>query len=78
MDVDEQEVLLLSYRSARDIRRDRWRYHQPQTELEATYKEFDEVFGKSKDGYEVASLTSPRCHDHEADMSMSVADSEDE
>lgn len=69
MDVAEQEALVDSYHTARDIRRDRWWYRQQKAELEAAYKEFDEavdeVFGKSEDEDEVASSAAPRRHDHE-------------
>ena len=51
-------------------------------ELEAAYREFneatDEVFGKSEDGDEVASSAAPCRHDHEAGMSTSAADSNEE
>ena len=39
----EQEVLLKSYRSAREIRLACWRYRLHQAELEAAFKEIDEV-----------------------------------
>ena len=35
VEVDKQEAPLKSYHSACDIRRDRWRYHQYQEDLEA-------------------------------------------
>uniref|UniRef100_R7WCT7 KIB1-4 beta-propeller domain-containing protein n=1 Tax=Aegilops tauschii TaxID=37682 RepID=R7WCT7_AEGTA len=53
VDVTEQEGLFNSYRTAREIRRDRWMYRQHQAELEAVFKEFDEaadeVYDKSED-----------------------------
>ena len=70
----EQEALLESYRSTREIR-------QRQAELKAAYKEFDEVWGKTdneaKDIVGNVEAT-PRYHDHEVGTSTSTADSEEE
>lgn len=83
-DVAEQAVLLESYRSARQIRLDRWRYRQHQAELEAAYKKFDEatdeVWGKTDDEEDIADSAPavPRRHDHEAGTSAGVAGSEEE
>ncbi|KAE8810427.1 hypothetical protein D1007_12901 [Hordeum vulgare] len=38
-----EAALLESYCSTREIRLNRWRYHQRHAELEATYKEFEEA-----------------------------------
>ena len=77
-------MLLNSYCSAYDIRRDRWLYHLHKAKLQAAYKEMneaaDEVFDKSDDEEDIASFATaaPRHHDHEADMSVSAADNKEE
>jgi hypothetical protein len=57
-DVAQQAALLDSYRSACHIHRDRWRYRQYQSQLQAADKEMDkaadEVFGKSDDEEDIA------------------------
>lgn len=84
VDVPKQETLLESYRSAREIRHDRWWYRQRQAELEAAYKEFDEatdeMWGKSDEEEDIISsaTAAPRRHDHEAGTSAGTAGSEEE
>ena len=63
----EQEVLLDSYRSAREGRLERWRYRMRVAEAAAAYKEGDEageaLFGETEDEAEdhAGSDESPRC-----------------
>ena len=75
----EQEALLESYRSAREIRLARRRYCQ---QVAAAYKECDEageaVFGETDDEEEDIVEAVPRHHDHEANTSTGTAGSEEE
>ena len=85
MDVVEQEALVDSYHSAREIRRDRWRYSLHRAELAAAYREFDkaadEVRGKTENKVEDiagSADAAPRRHDHEASTSAGTASNEEE
>ena len=81
MDVPEQEALLESYRSAREIRLARWRYRQRVAEVAAAGKECDNdaseaLFG---DTDEDNTKTAPRRHDNEeAGTSAGTAGNEEE
>ena len=76
-------MLVNSYRTACEIHRNRRRYRQRQTEIDAAFKEIhevaNEVYGKSEDEDDIPNFAAPapRCHDHEAGASTGVASSKE-
>jgi hypothetical protein len=79
----EQEALLESYRSSREIRLARWRYRQRAAEVATAGKECEDeaaeaVFGEIDEEDEGIIESTPCRDDHEADTSASTAGSEEE